>query len=164
MNEDDFAFIFKCYFCCMKLIRTDAKNSDFITLVKALDLGLRVTDGDLNDYYHQFNGLENIKHCCVVYIEDQAAGCGTIKAYDATTFEVKRMYVGPKFRGRGIASKILDELEKWAAELGADKCILETGLRQVEALGLYKKQGYKIIENYDQYAGLENSVCFGKEL
>jgi GNAT superfamily N-acetyltransferase len=57
---------------------------------------------------------------------------------------------------------ILAELEKWAGELSCTKCILETGKRQPDAIGLYKKNGYKPVPNYGQYAGVENSVCFEK--
>jgi len=74
------------------------------------------------------------------------------------------MYVYPKSRGKGIATAILNELEKWAFELPFKKCVLETGKRQQEAIELYKKNGYKIIPNYGQYVGIENSICFEKEL
>jgi GNAT superfamily N-acetyltransferase len=74
------------------------------------------------------------------------------------------MYVSPQNRKKGIASMILSELEKWASELSASKCILETGKRQYEAVGLYKKSGYQLIPNYGQYAGVENSLCFEKDL
>ncbi len=58
----------------------------------------------------------------------------------------------------------LAELEKWAAELGYNKCVLETGKKQPEAIALYKRSGYKIIPNYGQYIGIENSVCFEKAI
>jgi GNAT superfamily N-acetyltransferase len=74
------------------------------------------------------------------------------------------MFVSPGSRNKGIASKILSELENWASELSYTKCVLETGKRQPEAVGLYKKNGYKLIPNYGQYTGVENSVCFEKEL
>jgi GNAT superfamily N-acetyltransferase len=63
-----------------------------------------------------------------------------------------------------VATKILNELEKWAAEMFCDKCVLETGKRQPDAVELYKKRGYKVIPSYGQYANIENSVCFQKEL
>jgi len=53
-------------------------------------------------------------------------------------------------------------LERWAAELSYEKCILETGKKQPEAIALYKKNGYKLIPNYGQYAEIENSLCFEK--
>ena len=67
-------------------------------------------------------------------------------------------------RGEGIATIILKELEVWAAELHYEKCRLETGKKQPEAIELYKKNGYKVIPNYGQYEGVENSVCFEKSL
>jgi putative acetyltransferase len=78
--------------------------------------------------------------------------------------EVKRMFVKEEFRGKGIAGKVLSELEKWARELWFQKCILETGTRQIEAIALYKKSKYSIIPNYGQYEGVENSLCFEKKL
>lgn len=74
------------------------------------------------------------------------------------------MFTPPEHRGKGIAVKVLAELEKWAAELGYKKCILETGKAQPEAIALYTKCGYEIIPNYGQYAGVENSVCFEKSV
>jgi GNAT superfamily N-acetyltransferase len=91
-------------------------------------------------------------------------GCGAIKEYAPNTMEIKRMYTLPESRGKGIASKVLTELEIWAAELSYEKCILETGKKQPEAIGLYKKNGYKLIPNYGQYAEIENSVCFEKDI
>lgn len=74
------------------------------------------------------------------------------------------MYTLPENRGKGIATKILTELEKWAAELSYQKCILETGKRQPDAIWLYQKNGYKVIPNYGKYLVMENSVCFEKEI
>lgn len=63
-----------------------------------------------------------------------------------------------------MASAILKELEIWTKELGYEKTILETGKRQTEAVALYEKCGYKVIPNYGQYSGVENSICFEKQL
>jgi GNAT superfamily N-acetyltransferase len=76
--------------------------------------------------------------------------------------EIKRMYVKPESRGKGIASKILSELEAWASELSYNKCLLETGIKQPEALRLYTKNGYERIPNYGQYSDIIGSLCFGK--
>lgn len=78
--------------------------------------------------------------------------------------EVKRMFTMPEARGKGLASQILNELENWARELGYKTCVLETGIRQPEAIALYQKKGYEKTNNYGQYAGVANSVCFKKEL
>ena len=59
---------------------------------------------------------------------------------------------------------ILKELERWAAKLNYSKCILETGKKQPEAINLYKKNNYTVIDNYGQYASVDNSVCFAKYL
>jgi GNAT superfamily N-acetyltransferase len=144
------------------LIRTNSENHDFIGLVKLLDADLAKRDGEDHSFYAQFNTVDKIKYIVLAY--EKAIGYGAIKEYEANTMEIKRMYVWPESRKHGIATKVLTELENWAIELSHAKCILETGKRQPEAIGLYKKNGYKPIPNYGQYAEAENSICFEKEL
>lgn len=147
----------------MKLIRTTSENQDFIQLVKMLDEYLAYTDGEDHAFYDQYNKIDMLKHCIVLYEEENAVGCGAIKLYDQSSAELKRMFVIPEFRGKGYASKILSELENWAKELGFESVILETGSKQLEAIKLYEKT-YERIENYGQYKGVENSMCFKKDL
>ncbi|WP_299713170.1 GNAT family N-acetyltransferase [uncultured Tenacibaculum sp.] len=148
----------------ISLVRTDSENKDFKALVKQLDAFLAVTDGDDHDFYNQYNKLDLIKHVVLIYVDNEPLACGAIKQYDITTMEIKRMFTSEKARGKGFASQILKALEIWAKELSFNHCILETGIRQVEAVHLYKKNNYKIIENYGQYSGLEESICFEKYL
>ena len=146
----------------IRITRTNSDNQDFIQLVKHLDADLAERDGEDHSFYAQFNKIDKIKYVAVAYEDDQPVGCGAIKECALDTMEIKRMYTSPESRGKGIASKVLHELEAWAAELSYEKCILETGKKQPEAIGLYQKNGYKIIPNYGQYAEIENSVCFEK--
>ncbi len=148
----------------ISIIRTDSTNPDFIDLVKSLDADLEGRNGEDQPFFTQFNKIDLIKHVVVAYDNGDPAGCGAIKEYDPSTMEVKRMFTDPKSRGKGIASTVLKELEKWASELTYTKCILETGKKQPEAIGLYKKSGYTLIPNYGQYANVESSVCFEKRL
>jgi len=144
--------------------RTNSDDKDFIELVKFLDADLATRDGSEHSFYAQFNKIDKIKYVVVAYENDTPIGCGAIKEFSPNMVEVKRMYTSPGNRGKGIATKILIELEKWAAELSYEKCILETGKRQSEAVALYKKNGYNLIPNYGQYAGIENSLCFEKAM
>lgn len=148
----------------MTLTRTNSDNEDFQKLVEALDIDLKIRDGNDNAFYAQFNKITAIKHVIVAYESNFPVGCGAIKQYADDTMEVKRMYVSPENRGQGIAGLILGALEVWAKELNYARCILETGQKQPEAIALYKKQGYQIISNYGQYEGIANSVCFEKLL
>jgi putative acetyltransferase len=145
------------------IIRTDSANSDFNTLVQHLDNELWSRYGEEQSFFDQFNKLNDIKHVVVVYQDDVPMGCGSIKHYMDNVAEVKRMYVAPALRGRGIAMQILSELEQWAKELSFRACILETGIAQPEAIRLYEKAGYIIIPNFGQYVGIESSVCMKKE-
>lgn len=148
----------------IEIKRTNAANPDFIALVKELDAYLAITDGDDHDFYDQYNKLDAIKHVLVAYVDEEAVGCGAIKKFDNTTMEIKRMYVKPNNRGVGIADMIIAELEGWAREMNYERCVLETGERQVAAVQFYHKAGYIRAENYGQYKGVENSLCFEKQL
>jgi len=148
----------------VSLTRTTSDNKDFISLVKLLDAELAERDGEDHPFYAQFNKIDDIKYTVVAYENEKPVSCGAIKEYNPNTMEIKRMYTLPESRGKGIATKVLIELEKWANELGYEKCILETGKKQLEAIALYKKNGYKLIPNFGQYAEVENSVCFEKEM
>jgi putative acetyltransferase len=132
--------------------------------VKLLDADLAKRDGEDHFFYAQFNKIDRIKHVVVAFENRKPVGCGAMKEFSAVAMEVKRMYVLPEQRKKGIAAAILSELEKWAAELSYQKCVLETGQKQPEAIALYTHRGYKRIENYGQYAGVENSVCFEKKI
>ena len=148
----------------IRIQRTDAKNQDFIKLVQQLDAYLAVTDGEEHSFYDQFNKIDQLKYVVIAYESNEPLGCGALKQYQPNTMEVKRMYVSPESRGKGIGTQLLAALEDWAAELSYEKCILETGKRQHEAVELYKKNGYQLISNYGQYASVENSLCFEKQL
>ena len=146
------------------LTRTDSDNHDFIALVKHLDAELAELDGDEHVFYAQLNKTDKIKTVIVAYENARPISCGAIREYSPTITEVKRMYTLPESRSMGIATRILNELEKWASELSYQKCILETGWRQPDAIRLYEKNGYNRISNYGKYAGVENSLCFEKEI
>lgn len=146
------------------LLRTNSENPDFIHLVKHLDADLAIRDGVDHSFYNQFNKIDSIRHAVVAYENNKPISCGAIKEFTADAMEVKRMYTLPEGRGKGIATTVLIELERWATELSYKKCVLETGKKQPEAIALYEKNRYKPIPNYGQYAGVDNSVCFEKLL
>ena len=146
----------------ISIIRTDSNNQAIIGLVKLLDAYLAIKDGAEHSFYDQFNKIDTLKYVVLACENENPVGCGAIKAFSPGTMEIKRMFTLSERRGEGIAGKILAELESWAKELGCEKCVLETGKRQLEAIVLYKKKGYLLIPNYGQYAGMGNSLCFEK--
>ena len=146
------------------LKRTTSDDSHFLNLVVLLDKELKKRDGDDHTFFAQFNKLDKIKNVVVYYDENIPIGCGAFKLYNQTIAEIKRMFVKPQFRNKGIAVKILNALESWAKELNFSECILETGKKQPEAIRLYQKSGYTLIPNYGQYVTVENSVCMKKSI
>lgn len=148
-----------------EILRTNSSHEDFVALVKKLDAYLTITDGDEHAFYDQFNKIDHINHVVVFFEIDRPVACGAIKKMGTTNvWEIKRMFVEESMRGKGIASLVISELEMWAKELNVEKLVLETGKRQTEAVALYHKNNYEVTENFGQYKGVENSICFEKLL
>ncbi|WP_330745235.1 GNAT family N-acetyltransferase [Chryseobacterium sp. CP-77] len=148
----------------MHILRTDSTNKDFQNLVKLLDATLSEHNGENDDFFAQFNTIDTIKNCIVVYIDDIPAACGAFKAFSEDTVEIKRMFTHPEFRKKGLGSAIVKELENWAAELNFKKAVLETSRDLKNAISVYEKSGFNRIPNYGQYIGVEQSVCYEKAL
>ena len=148
----------------IKIVRTTNENEDFIGLVKALDKSLWETYPELQSDYWQNNIIEFNPNVIVVYWDHTPVACSCFKKYDTNTIEIKRMFVTPDTRGKGLAQMMLHELEAWAMTLGFKVSVLETLYRQEAAIGMYLKAGYVAIENYAPYEGLKNSICMRKSL
>lgn len=145
-------------------IRKSGNNPDFMSMVHALDEDLYQRNGDIQKQYEQYNQINNIKHAIVVYVNGEPVGCGCFKPFNENTIEMKRMFILPELRGRQLAARMLQELEMWAVEEGFEYAVLETGIRQVEAQRLYEVAGYTRMENYGQYIGMVDSICYRKTL
>lgn len=101
----------------------------------------------------------------VVHYGGTPVGCGAVRLLDAQTGELKRMYVSPAVRGKGLGRHLVDALEAEARRLGARRLVLETGIRQEAAVALYEATGFARIPLYGEYlSSPATSVCMGKEL
>jgi GNAT superfamily N-acetyltransferase len=100
----------------------------------------------------------------VGYEDEEPVACGGVCRCDTRTAEIRRMYVVPRVRGRGLSRQILAALEEEALGLGYELIRLETGFRQLEAVGLYQSAGFRPIARYGPYVDDERSVCFEKRL
>ena len=128
---------------------------------------------ELHNELEQFYGKgviesfhEENKELLVFYVayddNETAVACGALKHFDETTAEIKRMYVKKEFRGLGISKTLLTKLEQHAKELHYQKLFLETGLKQPEAMSLYRAFGYTPIKCYGKHADDPDSRCFEK--
>jgi ribosomal protein S18 acetylase RimI-like enzyme len=99
-----------------------------------------------------------------VEVDGVPAGCGAWRTVDDGRAEIKRVYVDPAFRRRGIAQAVVDALEAGAARAGCRSVVLNTGHRQPEALALYAAAGYSVVPGYGIYACEPDAVFLGKDL
>lgn len=148
----------------IKLTRTTTEDPGFQHLIRQLDEDLWRRYGDVQAEYAPHNVMPLLETVVLAYAEDKPVACGCFKPFDATTVEVKRMFVEPAHRGRGISRQVLRELERWARELGYQRMVLETGDKQEEAIGLYESTGYTQTEKFGPYRDLPASICYEKKL
>ncbi|MBO9617300.1 MAG: GNAT family N-acetyltransferase [Dyadobacter sp.] len=145
-------------------IRTTSDSPDFQNLTSDLDDELcRIYNTNKEDY-EEYNRITGLPTVILAYENDTAIACGCFKQFDAHRIELKRMFVKPEFRGKGIASIMVDELERWGKELGYGTMILETGKGQPDAIALYRKLGYDDIPHFGEFPEESRSVCLGKGL
>ncbi len=100
----------------------------------------------------------------VAWNEGEPAACGALRRYDADRVEIKRMYVAPHHRRRGLSRALLTFLEAEATRRGFARLMIETGDKQPEAVALYESAGYEHIAAFGPYIGNPWSVCFAKAL
>jgi GNAT superfamily N-acetyltransferase len=100
----------------------------------------------------------------ILYEGDRPVACGGVSHYEETTAEIRRMYVVPSDRGRGLSRRVLSDLESAAVQLGYSAIRLETGRRQPEAIRLYESSGYEPIDRFGPYVDDPRSVCFEKRV
>ncbi|CAN5584942.1 GNAT family N-acetyltransferase [soil metagenome] len=155
----------------MRLVRTNPDDPDFSRLVRALDAELRAMYGEAQDSYSPLNTLAADTACLVVFSGEQPVATGAFRAFASSAelavparAEVKRMFVVPAERGRGIARALLSELEAWARERGMRELVLETGPEQKAAMALYERAGFARTPNFGPYVGMPLSVCYAKSL
>lgn len=147
-------------------IWTDGSNPDFAALSQLME-----------DYYNQLvggvekrisfiphNTLDDIHNVLMVYSEGKPIASAAFKEYDASTVEVKRVWVCREYRGRHISRTMMELLEKRAKEMGYTRAILQTREQCVEAVSLYTKIGYFRAANYPPYDEMEQAVCYAKKL
>lgn len=142
--------------------RTTANDKDFQLLVKKLDHELWNELKEDQATYDQYNIVIDIPTAVVIYNDNEPVACGCFKKFDEKTVEIKRMFVQKDHRGKGLSKKILAELEQWAKEKNYQFSVLETSIHFTTAKNLYTTNGYRVISNYGQYAGLPESVCMKK--
>lgn len=148
----------------MNIQTVDYTNEDLQRLVQSLDHFFNEKWGeDIANSYQSFHQLSQMAYACVAY-EDYAVGCGCFKIMDEQTVEIKRMYVDPDYRHRGIATRILKHLEDVALSQGKKYCVLETGKDMLDNIQFYEKCGYHLIDNYGDFIGDEICICMMKVL
>ena len=140
------------------LKRTNSDNLDFQKLTREFDEYLIDIDGEEREFFVQFNNIY-IQNVVVAYENNEAIGCGAFKEYELNVAEIKRMFVNPNHRNKGIAKMILQELINWSQEENFTTAILETAQKLKPAIALYQKFGFEITPNYGQYINVESSVC-----
>jgi putative acetyltransferase len=146
------------------VIRTDVASEQFLTLVRQLDDDLVSRYGPAQREWDPFNVLVDSMLVAVLELDGVPAACGALKPRDEGIAEVKRVFVTRSHRGKGLAKRIMAELEAWGRESGFIRLVLETGPKNSEAIGLYRTLGYDPVPYFPPYLDNPLSICLGKTL
>jgi putative acetyltransferase len=134
--------------------REELTSDTALALITALNAELRARYPEDGVNYFRLDPDEvrpGLGAFLVAWSAELAIGCGAVRLIDPHTAEIKRMYVRPEMRGRGVARHVLDALEREAKTLGATRLLLETGTRQPEAIALYTKAGFSPTGPFGEY-------------
>jgi GNAT superfamily N-acetyltransferase len=148
----------------VEVVKTTSEKSDFIFLIKTFDAYLWNRYPELKKDYWGNNLIEFNANVFICYLDEKAVACGCFKKYNEDSVELKRMFVLPEARGLGLAQLVIKEIEAEAKNQGFKLLILETLYKQTEAINFYEKSGFSIVENYEPYVGLSQSVCMSKSI
>ena len=145
---------------------TDGKNPDFISLCHQLDCYLNnIVNGEKNRaHYIPYNQLDDIHRVIPLQDGNTPVGCASIKEYNTTCAELKRVFLLPSYRGKGWGKFLLQKIEALAKANGYTCMLLESGELLTSAMHLYRSNGYLEIENYGPYQNDTEAVCMKKTL
>ncbi|MEM9130694.1 MAG: GNAT family N-acetyltransferase [Actinomycetota bacterium] len=148
------------------LERRPPDDPEVDALITALSAHLWDAYPEDREEYASHNALASDTTVVLARLDGESVGCGAFRPlpWDPTAVEIKRMFVSAAARGHGVGAAVLAELDALAEAAGFVVARLETGVRQVEAMGLYEKAGYRRIPNYPPYEDLPLSVCYEKPL
>lgn len=147
----------------MESIITDERDERFIELTKELDNEYFQLYGDLVKKYEEYNDLKDPHIVLLVLNWGRPIACASYKLFDKDSIEIKRVYVKRRYRRKGIAYKMVKQLEKLAIEENFKYSVIETGSENEAAINLYKKLDYEIIDNFGQFEGDDMCLCMKKE-
>ncbi len=140
-------------------------NPDLIQLSKELDNFYFSRFGKMYLVYRANNVLEGMAGAAVAYEDSNPCGWCCWKPFDAVTAEIKRVYVCPEYRRKGVAKKLMETIELHAARSGCHRAVLETAKATEGALAFYRAVGYHVLKGgYGRYADDPDCVCFEKEI
>lgn len=150
----------------MRFEFTNGYNQDFVELCRSLDTFLNeLVGGEANRAaYVPYNRTADVEVVIVAYDDAIPVGCAGFKRYNDDYAEVKRVFVKPAYRGRGIAKALMRFLEDAAKQKGYGYLILESGEPLIAAMALYRSIGFKRIPNYGQYKDMPESICMQKKI
>jgi GNAT superfamily N-acetyltransferase len=152
----------------VRIRRSTLGSPDAARLIAALNAELTMTFPEPGATHFSLSDAEVVAGdgaFVVAWLDDVAVGCGAVRRLDEAMAEIKRMYVDPSVRGRGVGRTLVEALEREARLVGVTRIVLETGTRLAPAIRLYEAMGYARIPLFGEYLSSPGtSLCFGKSL
>ena len=149
----------------VRWIITDRDDADFIALCRRLneELVLKLS-GSVDPISSRANATDDFGSVLLGKNEKVPVACAALRPFSEDTVELKRMFVSPEWRRKGLGKAILQKCEEMARQEKYRHIVLETNILLPDAKTLYEKNGYGRIDSYGPYAFLKETLCMGKTL
>lgn len=146
----------------MRAVPYDSPDATRLVAAMGAEMDLRYGDGGLSPAAAGEFAWPGV--FLLAELDGTAVGCGGVRPRGTVEGELKRMYVDPAVRGRGVARGLLRALVEHARSAGMVRLLLETGTEQPEAIALYESEGWSRIPPFGHYAGDPRTRCYGRDL
>jgi len=144
----------------LRIVETDGANPDVQLLCRELfSFFDKVVASGHKEEYEKYNRFEELKYALVAYDGDRPVGCGCFSEFDSDSLEGKHFYVRPEYRGTVVTEKILDKATEMLKRMGYRRMVCASGPILKEAMALYRRLGYREIEPYGPFVGMEGCIC-----
>ena len=149
----------------VRWIITDRNDTDFNALCQRLNEELvRKLSGSADPISSRANATDDFGSVLLGKDGKVPVACAALRPFSEDTVELKRMFVSPKWRRKGLGKAILQKCEEMARQENYRYIVLETNILLPDARSLYEKAGYARIDSYGPYAFLKETLCMGKAL
>lgn len=142
----------------MEIMPAGLESPELLELFSEHDEYMMEFLGEHRKYYTPYSEAEHIGRAWIVYVDGGPAGCAAYRAGEQGSAELKRVFIRPRYRGRGISKKLVRTVEDFAREQGCNTLALDTNSTLEPAVTLYRRTGFRVVFQEGKYIKMEKEL------